>query len=112
MLITESGVTYDLGFDTGNEQLSFTPLNVQALCSTVTRTGAGPAVNSLECSRDGFTYAALPGDLVTLDCASGPGPVPDLFRAADIVIQTSGSCHAIIRQLGCQAAGDMCLLDV
>ena len=112
MLITESGVTYDLGLESGNERLSFTPINGQALCPTVTRTGLGPAVSSVECSRDAFTYAALPGDLISLDCASGPGPAPDLFNAVDVRIQTSGSCPAIIRQLGCQASGDMCLLDV
>jgi hypothetical protein len=112
MLITESGVTYDLGLESGNERLSFAALNGQALCPTVTRTGPGPAVSSVECSRDAFTYAALPGDLVFLDCASGPGPAPDLFNAVDIRIQTSGSCPAIVRQLGCQASGDMCLLDV
>ena len=112
MLITDSGVTYDLGLDSGNERLSFAPLNGQALCPTVTRTGPGPAVSSVECSRDTFTYTALPGDMVTLDCASGPGPGPDLFNAVDIKIQTSGSCPAIIRQLGCQAAGEMCSLDV
>jgi hypothetical protein len=112
MLITESGVTYDLGLEYGNEGLRFTPLNGQALCPKVSRTGPGPAVSTVECSRDALTYAALPGDMITLDCASGPGPVPDLFNAADTGIQTSGSCPAIIRQLGCQAAGAMCLLDV
>lgn len=112
MLIAESGVTYDLGLESGNERLSFTPLNGQALCPNVTRTGSGPAVDSIQCSREGFTYAALPGDMNTLDCESGPGPAPDLFNAVDIRIQTSGSCPAIIRQTGCQDAGDMCLLNV
>lgn len=112
MLITESAVTYDLGLESGNERLSFTPLNGQALCPNVTRAGLGPAVDSIQCSSDGFTYAALPGDMITLDCESDPGPAPDLFTAVDIRIQTSGSCLAIIRQLGCQDTGDMCLLNV
>ena len=112
MLITESGVTYDLGLDSGNERLSFTPLDGQALCPTVTRTGPGPAVGSAQCSRDGYSYAASAGDIVSLDCASGPAPVPDLADGVDIRFQTSGSCPSIIRQLGCQASGDSCLLDV
>lgn len=110
MVITESGVTYDLELNSGNAYLSFSPLNGQALCPTSDRTGyaSGP----IECSRDGFTYTALAGDLVTLDCASVPALVPDLSNPVDIRIQTSGSCPSIIRQLGCQASGDLCLLDL
>lgn len=47
----------------------------------------------LNCSRDSFAYAALPGDIVTLDSASGPGPGLDL--SSEIIIQTSGSFSRI-----------------
>jgi hypothetical protein len=112
MLLTESGVTYDLGLDNGNGHLSFTPLNGQALCANISRIVPEPTVSPIECSRDGFTYEALPGDVVTLDCTSDSVPALDLADAVSIRFQTSGSCPSIVRQLGCQASGDSCLLNV
>jgi hypothetical protein len=111
MLLTESGVTYDLDLESGGDQLTFAPLNGQTLCANISRIVPEPTVSPIECSRDGFSYEALPGDMVTLDCTSDSPPAPDLSGAVNIKIQTSGSCPSIIRQVGCQAPVDSCLLD-
>jgi hypothetical protein len=78
MLLTESGVTYDLDLESGGDQLTFAPLNGQTLCANISRIVSEPTVSPIECSRDGFSYEALPGDMVTLDCTSDSPPAPDI----------------------------------